>query len=392
MKFIDLNSAVISMLQVPERREIFVGTYTHLIILNWEFEIFQKIEIGRPVRAIAADQKGNVFVGLSSSHGDTLLKIDRERNAKFVSTDESLNILSLCVDKNDDLWIGTLGSGLFKFDGYELEAYNGYNSDVNDDTIFSLFPDRTGRGNIWFGCKVHGFGLTDVADMFEDRYSLSPMMLEMMLPEYGYKRYLIKRHHNPGGEYLNCQIWDKQIMKEEYEASYMKEISEEEYFEDEYDDDFEDYENENEEEKSKIEFSGYVKSIVIDDNQTMWLGTVNSGIIKFRWRERNVIFHTDNSKIPDNDIYVLAIEPNGTLWAGTDNGLIRIENDEVTTFTVDNSPLKCNEIRSLAIVNNHILVGYNHTGGNPFALLSGGNEKPGGLSVLKITELINPSV
>jgi ligand-binding sensor domain-containing protein len=207
MKFINLESAVISILPIPEREEIFVGTYSKIVILNYDFEVFQEIEVGRPVRAIAADKKGNVFAGLSSVHGDTLLKIDKNRNVKFIRVDgEPLNILSLCVDAKDDLWIGTLGLGLLKFDGYNFEPFNTMNSDVNDDTIFSLFPEPDTEGQVWFGCKEHGFGLTNTWDMYEDRYNLSPELLKMMLPEYGWKRYLVKMHHNPGGDYMDCNI------------------------------------------------------------------------------------------------------------------------------------------------------------------------------------------
>jgi|GEM_PF-3401840 len=382
MKFINLNSAVISMLPIPERKEILVGTYSHLVILDWDFEVFQKLETGRPVRAIAADKKGNIFIGMSSVQGDTLLKIDRNRNVQPISMSETLNILSLCVDKDDNLWIGTLGSGLLKFDGDSLEAYNPMNSDVNDDTIFSLCAEPTKNGKVWFGCKEHGLGLTNTWDEYKDKYGLSPTMLQMMLPEYGWKRYLVKTHHNPGGEYMDCNIFDKQVLREDYADTYQKEYQEDDY--EEYDD----YEEEmNEEPKKQIEFSGYVKCIGIDAENTLWLGTVNSGLIKFPRRGRNTVFHTDNSSIPDNDIYTLAVEANGVVWAGTDNGLVRIENEAFKIFNTNNSAVKCNEIRSLCIVNNHLLVGYNHSGNNPFSLLSGNNDKPGGISVFQISEL-----
>jgi hypothetical protein len=204
-------------------------------------------------------------------------------------------------------------------------------------------------------------------------------MLQMMLPQYGWKRYLVKTHHNPGGEYMDCNIFDKQVMKDDYEDTYQRKYSEEEY------EDFE--EQEHDEEKRHIEFSGYVKCIGIDSENTLWLGTVNSGLIKFPRRGRNTVFHTDNSSIPDNDIYTLAVEANGVVWAGTDNGLVRIENEAFKIFNTNNSAVKCNEVRSLCIVNNHLLVGYNHSGNNPFSLLSGNNDKPGGVSVFQISEL-----
>jgi hypothetical protein len=166
---------------------------------------------------------------------------------------------------------------------------------------------------------------------------------------------------------MDCNIFDKQVMKDDYEDTYQRKYSEEEY------EDFE--EQEHDEEKRHIEFSGYVKCIGIDSESTLWLGTVNSGLIRFPRKGQNTVFHTDNSPIPDNDIYTIAIDSNDTVWAGSDNGLIHFENDNLVTFDTGNSLIRCNEIRSICFANNHILVGYNQSSGG------------GGISVFKINEL-----
>jgi len=175
-------------------------------------------------------------------------------------------------------------------------------------------------------------------------------------------------------------------MHEDYENALVSD--EEEYYEDFEDEEYEEDEDDDEDnEKEGITFSGHVKCMAMDSKMTLWLGTVNSGLIKFPRKGRDTIFLKDNSEIPDNDIYAVCVEPADIVWIGTDNGLAKIEDGKFTTFTTENSSIRYNEIRSLCVINNHILVGYNHSRSDAFPSFLGKNEKAGGISIFNLSEL-----
>lgn len=74
-----------------------------------------------PVRALAADSKGNIYIASEilvqfNPYTDKSLQIDKDYG--FVSA----QTLSLACDKNDDLWVGTADRGLFRIDLLDSEV------------------------------------------------------------------------------------------------------------------------------------------------------------------------------------------------------------------------------------------------------------------------------
>lgn len=73
-------------------------------------------------------------------------------------------IYTLCVDKDDNVWVGTLYHGLFKIDAktgkvrYWKKAQ--HNSNLGDDYITCLFQDSHGR--LWIGTNNYGLRYLDV--------------------------------------------------------------------------------------------------------------------------------------------------------------------------------------------------------------------------------------
>jgi outer membrane protein OmpA-like peptidoglycan-associated protein len=70
-----------------------------------------------PIRAIASDSKGRIYIASEilvqfdpDPEKETIIKIDEDYG--FVSS----QTLSIAVDKNDDLWVGTADRGLFRID------------------------------------------------------------------------------------------------------------------------------------------------------------------------------------------------------------------------------------------------------------------------------------
>jgi ligand-binding sensor domain-containing protein len=96
----------------------------------------------------------------------------------------------------------------------------------------------------------------------------------------------------------------------------------------------------------------YIYSLAAEGNGTIWVGTWSSGLIKFdgtNW----TLYNTSNSNLPDDRIYSIAIDGNGTKWLGTyTGGLVKFDGTDWTIFNGSNSDLSDDWIVSIAIDGN----------------------------------------
>jgi len=122
------------------------------------------------------------------------------------------------------------------------------------------------------------------------------------------------------------------------------------------------------------EVAGSVRSIALDLNNVLWIGT-NSGLMYYS--NANQIFNDTKPRMSRNKItvngvvdYLLAsetiqaikIDAANRKWIGTNNGLFLVSSDGTEVlehYTVDNSPLPNNAITSLEIIPNksELLIG-----------------------------------
>ncbi len=99
-----------------------------------------------------------------------------------------------------------------------------------------------------------------------------------------------------------------------------------------------------------------LSSIDIDNNNIIWIGSVDSGLIKFDGRNFTN-FSTSNSSIPSDNIICVKHDNQNKLWVGTDNGLGIFYNNNWSILNKDNSPLPTNRIETIAFENNISWIG-----------------------------------
>lgn len=88
------------------------------------------------------------------------------------------------------------------------------------------------------------------------------------------------------------------------------------------------------------------------DNEKKWIGTYGNGLILLE-NENWIVFNTDNSPISDDKILSVAVDKNGTKWIGTDSGGLTIfYGENWRTFQVGNSALISNSILTVQIDQN----------------------------------------
>lgn len=103
------------------------------------------------------DKKGNLWIG---TNGSGISKYDGKSFTNF-STENGLAgnyVQCICEDKFGDIWIGTDGGGVSKYDG---RYFHNYTTDdgLAGNIINSILKDS--KGNLWFGTYENGISKFD---------------------------------------------------------------------------------------------------------------------------------------------------------------------------------------------------------------------------------------
>jgi len=155
---------------------IVVTIFLILIIFNYSFPqrgkyrfehlttengLFQNV-----VYSVLQDSKGFLWIGTQ----DGLIRYDgynfkvykhESGNPNSISNNE---IETIYIDKNDNLWIGTLGGGLNKYDG-ETEEFISYQADdqnkfsISSNLVMAIYEDQ--EGTLWLGTDGGGLNRFD---------------------------------------------------------------------------------------------------------------------------------------------------------------------------------------------------------------------------------------
>jgi ligand-binding sensor domain-containing protein len=114
-----------------------------------------------------------------------------------------------------------------------------------------------------------------------------------------------------------------------------------------------------------------ITTIYFDNFENIWLGTYDQGLIRINQNEIK-IFNKDNSALTSNYIYRIKEDKKNNLWAATmGGGIIKIKNDSITIFNQDNSALGHNWIYDFDIdEENNLWIG---TWGNGLVKYDGNN-------------------
>lgn len=108
---------------------------------------------GKITTTIAEDSWGNIWIG--SFEGRTISKVNGNvvSQVSFNNGAEQNFIFGIQEDNSSNLWVGTVGNGLFHYDGAIMKPVVG---GPDDDIITVLYKDR--KGNLWVGTSSAGVG------------------------------------------------------------------------------------------------------------------------------------------------------------------------------------------------------------------------------------------
>lgn len=161
--FFEANGAASSDVKsiiLPFKDTVWFGTQSGLYEFSEDSSSIVEIKLPSKnpltVRALAKDQEGNIWIGSSQGlfYFNLSSKTITQKFPKFKNT----YILSLLVDSDNNLWVGTRENGLhYLGQGGETYSYRhdkGDDKSLGDVAILSLFQDSSGV--IWVGTYDSG--------------------------------------------------------------------------------------------------------------------------------------------------------------------------------------------------------------------------------------------
>jgi len=216
------------------------------------------------------------------------------------------HIRSLALDSSGYLWIGTRYSGIGRFDGNHCKVFNTENSGLPLDqwnTAISIAPD----GKILIG----SLGFLSVYDgtTWKSYETGSPISSYIAIHDIVFD--------SKGTAWIGASWGLGKLSSDSLIQGYAGIHNE-------------------------------IFSIAISKNDTLWIGTNGSGLVKFNGQSYTV-YDTSNSGIPGNIVFDMKFDSHGNLWLATEKGVAKFDGSNWTIYDKQNSPLTEDGISSLDI-------------------------------------------
>ncbi|MBT8380601.1 MAG: hypothetical protein KJN64_15440 [Ignavibacteria bacterium] len=292
-------------------------------------------------------QDNSGFLWFGTMYG--LVKYDGENYTtyKYESTNPNSisfdDIISIFEDSKRNLWIGTWGGGLNRFDSQRkiFKRYVHIPSDKNsiaDNIVWSVCEDKDGM--IWIGTGSGGLQILDpVTDEIKnidlnlnDTTEIKPSVQEVIADDNS-----IWIGHSEGISSFNLQTTNIK----HFDLA---------------------------EANGNIKGSSFVNSIFIDSKRNLWIGTSNGLMFYDQFEQK----FARNDKINFN-ITSIAEDLNGNLWLGSNNGLIKLntKDDELEIFRNDReNSIAANYVNKVLVDNSGIVWASSYNVGIAKVLLS----------------------
>ncbi len=292
------------------------------------------------VRGMAA--KGDdIWIGTSNG----LIRFNRKTESPEVFNTKKAGLLSNVIvsitpDTKGNVWIGTYGGGLARFDGREWELFTPYgHGQKSYGADWVQYAPKTGLGDLWVydllfepdgsmwvatwkgasHSKKEGFHTYTMDDGLVDKWVYTverePSGVLWFGTEGGVNRFDGKTMqgwtHKDG---LGATIREPLKRPKKDEA---------------YDEDEEHHLQQGRENQETN--PNYVISSAIDAKGILWFGTWGGGLARFDGKTfKN---YTRENGLPGNIINAIEIDARGIMWIGTNKGVSRYDGKVFKTFT-----------------------------------------------------------
>ncbi|MBK8946733.1 MAG: hypothetical protein IPM32_15875 [Ignavibacteriae bacterium] len=313
-----LSSNKIVKVYADSKGIIWVGTFggglNKIVNLeNSQIKIFNKniypinfTKIGEKITSISEDENKNLIVAdysngvykITSSSKDLMPNrwIISQINFGKSFTNNSRNIMTVCCDLENNLWIGTYGNGLLRYDEKNktiLQFLSSKNQNsLSENEIQSIYIDKSGI--IWVGTQL-GKGINKV-ESNKNYFKTIPVLSN---ENNSINDNIIWSIYEDSKNYLWVGTYRGGLNKIDLQKNIYK------YFSDKKTGDL------------------HIRSIVEDYNGNFWIGTFSNGLT-FIDENKNIFKNykmgEGNKDLQSNQIQSLFLDKDSTLFIGTFGG------------------------------------------------------------------------
>ena len=223
------------------------------------------------------------------------------------------NINCMLEDKSGNLWFGTQGGGVSKYDGKSFTHFTDKEG-LSHNFVFSMLEDKS--GNLWFGTWGGGVSKYDGKSFthFTDKEGLSNNVVRSMLED------------KSGNLWFGT--WGGGVSK--YDGKSFTHFTDKEGLS-----------------------NNDVRSMLEDKSGNLWFGTWGGGVSKYNGK--SFTHFTDKEGLSNNAVVSMLEDKSGNLWFGTQGGgvsklaLSKVEGSTQYTFThfTDKEGLNNNNVVSM---------------------------------------------
>lgn len=248
----------------------------------------ESVGLGHPiVMSLVHDKEGLLWMG---TYGGGLQSYDGQRISQRWLPSENRNsrqILPMIRDSKEMVWMGTYGDGLWRYDGKAFKQFSKKDS-LPGPIVFALYEDRKQR--IWVGTN-EGIGLLE-----DDK--ITPWPHNKVLRNKSLTSFL---QLGKDSMLIACDqgiwLWDGKQIAHLFEGEVLGN-------------------------------SAILCMIPDKDNRLVWIGTIGSGLVCWNRSAKGkgaLQYFSRKEGLSSEIIYSLAFDKKGQLWAGTGNGVNRIQ-------------------------------------------------------------------
>ncbi len=244
-------------------------------------------------------------------------------NMKQLDVDQGLNSSSImCVykDSNGNIWFGTEGRGVSRYNGETFTHFT-EKEGLSNNMVFSILEDR--KGNLWFGTYGSGVSMYDgnTFTHFTESEGLSCNNINSIIEDH--KGNIWFGTEGGGVSIYDGQnfthITEKEGLCNNMVRSIMEDSNNNVWF-GTYGGGVSMYDGE-----KFIHFTkedglngNWVQSILEDSKGNIWFGTFGEGVIKFDGK--SFMQFTEKEGLSNNDVTSILEDAMGNIWIGTFGG------------------------------------------------------------------------
>jgi ligand-binding sensor domain-containing protein/signal transduction histidine kinase len=230
-------------------------------------------------------------------------------------------VLCMLQDFEGNIWCGTVGGGVSKFDGKFFTNYT-ENEGLSNNRVRSILQDR--KGNLWFGTE--GGGVIKFDGKFFTNYTekdgLNNNVVRCILEDQAGNLWFGTQHgvcKYDGNRVEDLGSGDKSDPASQQDIIRVKGKPVKSFFR---------Y-------TENVGLgSNRVESIFQDKKGNIWIGTSKGGVTKFDGKR--FYQYTEKEGLSNNSVFSILQDKAGNMWFGTDGGgIIKFDGQKFTNYTED---------------------------------------------------------